>query len=426
MKAGKILALVCGLAFSLGILVGASAKDGKAVVSQALNVIARESHVAVSCVAEREISFDAENFEKALNLSGIEYITVTRLPTQTDGVLYLGGAEVREGQSISRANIAYMTFEFFGDETAKSVFSFATNHSSHEIECQLYALKRANSAPIAELGGVSQVSTYKNVNFYGKLSAYDADGDAVFFEIVKQPKNGLLKVEKSGEYVYSPTGGYVGDDSFKYVVVDEYGNYSGQREIKLTVESQRSSLVFADISSDEYHVAAINLAEKGIVPVSEVDGEYYFYPSHELGRLEYLVMAMKSLGIEMDNTSEKTVFYDDTDIPENLKGYVNTAVKLGFVSGKIDGKGNPVFSPNEKITRAEAAVMLNNMSELDMPVLKPMFADRNHLPTWAATAVECLVANEIMPCEDGYVLATEKLSRDEGAYMLYKLGLINE
>ena len=409
--------------FSLGVFNGVSAENDMAIVSQALNVIAKDSHVAISCIAEREISFDAEYLERALNLSGIDYITVTKLPQKTDGILYIGSSEINEGQSISRANIAYMTFEFIGDNTEKSAFSFVTNHSAHEIECKMYYLKHVNSAPVPDIGDFSQVSTYKNVSFFGKLSAYDADGDAMFFEIIKQPLNGLLKVDKNGEYVYSPTNGYVGEDSFKYVVFDEYGNYSGQREIKLTVESQRSSLVFADITSGEYHVAAINLAEKGIVPVSEIDGKFYFHPGYDIGRLEYLVMAMKTMGIEIESTSEKTVFYDDSDIPSNLKGYVNTAVKLGFVSGKIDTNGNIIFAPNEKITRAEAAVMLNNMCELEMPVLKPVFADRHDVPSWAETAIYCLTSNGIMPYDNGYVSATEKLNREEGAYMLYKLSL---
>ena len=426
MKISKIFALICIFSFSLGLLNGVSAKEERAVVSQALNVMAKDSNVAVSCTAERRISFVAEDFERALNLSGVEYITVTRLPEKTDGTLYLGGSEINEGQSVSRANIAYMTFDFLDEETNKSSFTFTTNHSAHEIECKLYALKYANSAPTTDIGGATQASTYKNVSLYGKLNAYDQEGDAVFFEIVKQPENGLLTVKKSGEYIYSPTSGYVGEDSFKYVALDEYGNYSTPREIELTVELQRSSLVFADIASGEYQVAAINLAEKGVVSVGEVDGEFYFYPSYGLGRLEYLVMAMKTLGIEVESSAEKTVFRDDADIPDNLKGYVNTALKLGFVSGRIDENGNPVFSPNEKITRAEAAVMLNNMCELEVPVSKPLFTDRNSVPAWAESAVYCLAANGIMPYSNGCVAASEILNRGEGVYMLYNLASLTK
>jgi hypothetical protein len=285
-------------------------------------------------------------------------------------------------------------------------------------------LKRANYSPLLNVDGAVSVSTYKNVSLYGKLDAYDPDGDKIFFEVIRQPLNGLVKVESDGTYVYSPTSGYVGNDSFKYVAVDVYGNYSGEGEIKLKVEGQRSSLVFADISDGEYHVSAISLAEKGIVPISEVDGEYYFHPGAELGRLEYLVMAMKTLGIEMDASADKTVFYDDGDIPNNLKGYVNTAVALGYVSGKIDQNGRLVFCPNDKITKAEAAVMLDNMCELPSPVLTPVFADKREIPSWAEDAVTRLAYNAIYPTSNGYVSAQEPLNRDEGAFMLYRLSKI--
>ena len=91
-----------------------------------------------------------------------------------------------------------------------------------------------------------------------------------------------------------------------------------------------------------------------------------------------------------------------------------------------DENGNPVFSPNEKITRAEAAVMLNNMCELEVPVSKPLFTDRNSVPAWAESAVYCLAANGIMPYSNGCVAASEILNRGEGVYMLYNLALLTE
>lgn len=426
MKIEKIFALICVFCISLSLVTLTAAKAEETPVSPALNIIAEDSYVALSCVAESTLSFDAENFERALNLSYISSVTVTELPDRVDGILYLGNSEVSEGQTVSRANIGYLNFEFLGENTDKSSFRFKTEQGAYDIECVMYSLKYANSAPTADVGGVIQVSTYKNVSFYGQLRAYDPEGDRIIYEIVKQPSNGLLKVDDNGEYVYTPTVGYVGNDSFKYVALDEYGNYSASREIKLDVESQRSSVVFSDITSGEYHVAAISLTEKGIMSAQEVDGKYYFYPDSELGRLEYLVMAMKSMNISASGNGESTVFADDALIPANLKGYVNTATRLGIISGKIDSKGNLIFAPNDKITRAEAAVILNNMTELDAPILRPVFADSNALPVWAEEAIYCLAYNGIMPNENGYASASQVLKRDEGAYMLYMLELVSQ
>lgn len=425
MKIGKIVALICVFCFSLNMVSFVSAEENAPIVSPALCVISSESYVAMSCVAETTLGFDADSFEKALDLSYISSVTVTRLPSKDEGTLYLGSSEVAEGQTVSRANIGYLNFEFSEKSDGESRFCFYTDQGGHEIECRLFSLKHKNSAPEHRIKGAEQVSTYKNVNLYGKLDVYDAEGDKVIFEMVKAPRNGLLKLSSDGEYVYEPTLGYVGNDSFKYVVQDEYGNYSTLREIELEVELQSSSVVFSDLANDKYHIAAINLTEKGITAAQEVDGKYYFYPDAELGRLEYLVMAMKNVGIEVNDSGSTTVFADDSQIPAGLKGYVNTAVELGIISGRINEKGEPVFSPNVKITRAEAAVMLNNMAELDMPVLKPVFADSNAMPAWAEDAICCLVYNEIMPNENGYASASQLLCKDEGVYMLYMLEQIS-
>jgi len=424
MKFGKIISLIFVFAFSLT-MIAAAETQSNAVVSPALNIISENSHMALSCVAESDLEFESEDFERALNISKVTSITLTNLPERSEGILYLGGNEVVEGQTVSRADIGRLRFEFLGENVNQSAFSFFTNFGRHEIECMLYSLKYTNTAPTTEIGGVAEASTYKNVSCYGRLPAYDREGDKIYFEVVKQPSNGLLKVDEKGEYVYTPTRGYTGKDSFRFVAVDEYGNYSPAKEIKLEVESQRSSLVFCDITAEEYHVAAINLTEKGIMSAGEVDGEFYFYPDHTVGRLEYLVMAMKSLGIPVNASAEKTIFYDDAEIPQNLKEYVNTAVKLGYVSGKIDEKGNLLFAPNDKITRAEAAVLLYNMSDLSEPVLCPVFADSNSFPSWAENAINCLASNRILPIKNGFVSATQSLTREDGAYMLYMLNAVS-
>lgn len=422
MKIEKILALLCVFCFGMGLVTGVSAESDVSAVSPALNVISENSYVALSTVADKSLSFEAEDFERALNLSYISCITVNSLPDKSEGVLYLGGSEVCEGQTVSRANIGRLNFEFNGEDIRRSSFCFSPDYSGYDVRCNLFALKYSNSAPEIDADREASVSTYKSVSLYGRLNAFDKEGDDVFFEVIKQPKNGLLRMNESGEYVYTPQKGFCGSDSFKFVAVDEYGNYSSSKELRLKVEQQSSSLVFSDMTSDEYHVAAINLTEKGIMPTFEADGKYYFHPHTAVSRIEFLVMAMKNLGIKADGVENTTVFADDGMIPANLKGYVNTALELGIVSGKIDADGNLIFAPEDKITKAEAAVILNNMTELEMPVLTPVFADEGSLPAWAREAIICLSYNRILPCDGGYIAANEELDRDECAYMIYMIG----
>ena len=140
MKIGKIFALICVFCFSLSLVTVSNAKEEERIVSPALNIMAQDSYVAVSCVADSGISFEAEDFERALNLSYVTSLTITELPSKADGILYLGSSEVSEGQTISRANIGYLNFEFLGENIDRSSFRFRTDGGAYDIECMMYSL----------------------------------------------------------------------------------------------------------------------------------------------------------------------------------------------------------------------------------------------------------------------------------------------
>lgn len=421
MKYRRILGVMLVLVFTVILCLSASCAEEKSIVTPALNVVAKNSYVAKSCLASDTLTFDADDFEKALNLSEVSSITVTRLPDRTEGVLKLGNVEISEGQTVSRANIGFMNYVFLGEGTNKGSFDFTVNGEVHELECKVFSIKHKNEKPIAGAKNETEASTYKNVNLYGELDGYDPDGDSIIYEVIKTTENGILKLNEDGEYVYKPTGNFVGKDSFKYVVVDKFGNYSSTAVVTINVDMQGTSMVFSDLSDGKYHVAAINLTEKGIMRTAEIGGEYYFEPDSEVSRIEFLAMSMRNLGITVQTGADTTVFADDSQIPSGYKQYVNTAIDMGIVSGKIDADGNVVFAPNDKITRAEAAVILSRMTKLESPVLKPVFADEHTIPAWAESAVYSLSYIGVMENENGYVSANDTLKKGECAYMLYNL-----
>ena len=84
------------------------------------------------------------------------------------------------------------------------------------------------------------------------LSHTNPDGDALVYEIVSYPKHGsvILSDAVSGKYIYRPTAGYTGKDSFKYTARDEWGNYAGEAEVRVTVSrfSDRRSRITAPSS----------------------------------------------------------------------------------------------------------------------------------------------------------------------------------
>ncbi|MEA4934875.1 MAG: S-layer homology domain-containing protein [Lawsonibacter sp.] len=81
------------------------------------------------------------------------------------------------------------------------------------------------------------------------------------------------------------------------------------------------------------------------------------YGETQLNRLQFAVMLAKAAEIEPAEVSADTVvFLDQSDIPAQDLGYIETLRALGIIQGN-DG----CFSPNRAVTRAEAAVMLTKM-----------------------------------------------------------------
>ena len=77
----------------------------------------------------------------------------------------------------------------------------------------------ANTAPVAESG---RVMTQKGEPVTVKLSASDADGDAVEYLIETAPTNGTLDLSQlaKGTVVYRPAADFAGEDSFRFKVND--------------------------------------------------------------------------------------------------------------------------------------------------------------------------------------------------------------
>lgn len=431
MKFGKWFAIFAAaallLCFSLSVY---ATEPEQQMVSPALAILAQRNAMAKAGLTGEDIGFHADEFERALNVSSVESITVTKLPERSDGILYLGGSELHEGQTVSRANISHLTFVFMSEDITDSAFCFSTNHGAYELECALYRLEYENRVPVVSSVSdtVVSVSTYRDISVYGRLDAYDPDGDEVTFEIVSYPKNGLLTVTDStaGTYKYTPVDGFTGTDRFRYVAVDRYGNYSDAVWVTLTVSQPKSTLVYCDLEESSAHVAAISMTERGVMASAELAGNYYFYPSTEVTRAEFLAMAMKTKGIHGSENTQKTVFADDGDIPVGFRGYVNTAQRLGYVCGKLNESGELVFCPNDTITRYEAAVMLYNMSEVELPVIQPLFVDADTVPVWAKDAVYSMTASGVLSSEKGYISANAPVTRELAAEMLYKFDSITE
>ena len=130
-----------------------------------------------------------------------------------------------------------------------------------------------------------------------------------------------------------------------------------------------------------------------------VNGRYFFDPDQAVSRAQFLTMAMAATGLEELEDVALTGFSDDASIPAWAKGPVSAALKAGAIQGSRDETGAPVFGAGEAVTRAEAAVILDNLLDVtDVPVEVFSSGAEGH---WAAQAVANLSASGVLSGERG-------------------------
>lgn len=393
-------------------------------VTPALSVIAEDNGMAMAGLIGTSISFDEDDFARALNLSEVETITITEAPPIADGELRVGTTVVNSGQTISASSLSLMSYTASNPSSTRTSFRFCVNGSGYDIPCELYLLDKYNHSPTLDTVPQTtlEVSTHRNIIYYGELPCFDSDGDDTIIEIVSYPQSGslLLTDKATGEYTYTPTAGYSGKDSFTYVARDVYGNYSASATVTLTVSKPTTTVSFDDMYGSRYYNAALTMVEEGIMSGTQVGSDTYFYPDGTVSRGEFVVMALHAIGMTDVADVSATVFADDSDIPTHMKGYIDTAYKLGYIRGTQTDSGL-CFNAADSITRAEAAVILGNILDIATPTVLPTFTDSADLPAWAAPSMYTLNSVGVMNTVSGNISPKAAVTRADAAQILTNL-----
>lgn len=419
-----LLGISMAVIFTVVGVVQEQRRDATGDISGGLYVLANRSDMAKSAMVGKKITFSANDFEKSLNLAKITSITVTSVPEITDGCLCLGEVLVNKGQTISRENLALLNYRVGDERVKESFFTFKVNESEYEMRCNLYFLDRANQAPTLELEDerAFSVSTHQTVRVWGKVGAYDPDGDKMRYEVVKYARGGVIELDsETGEYTYTPSGAYFGEDSFEYVAVDKYGNYSTSKEVALNVEKLKTDAIYTDMQDHKDHHAALTMTEKGIMNGTTIGNNTFFMPDKSVSRVDFVVMLMHAIGVDEVEAVADTGFDDDAEIPKSMKGYVYKARDMGLINGAVDADGNYLFEPNRAISRAEAALIVNKVVKGSVPTVKPTFADKNEIPAWAQDAIYSLNDIGILVSINGEFAPSADLTRAQTAQTLYAL-----
>jgi len=110
--------------------------------------------------------------------------------------------------------------------------------------------------------------------------------------------------------------------------------------------------------NDAYYYVALAV-QKGLIKPEELKGFNPNAPAkrHEVAR--YIVRALDMESEAKEHMKAKLPFKDANAIPKDAVGYVYVMWDLGLMKGDDNNK----FKPNDPITRAEMAVMLNRLDE---------------------------------------------------------------
>ncbi|MBR4961440.1 MAG: S-layer homology domain-containing protein [Clostridia bacterium] len=389
---------------------------GNKVLSPGLEYLASACDMIRTGLISTEIGFTREDFAKALGHIP-DSVTITSLPPAVEGTLYFGTMPAAAGQKISGVNLSLLRFVPNGGCTGSSFRFRGDGEYTHS--CTLRFTQTVNQAPKTDTTDTLPVWTQENITTFGKLPGYDPDGDSLRFEIVSPPVKGLAVLTdlQTGAYRYTPYDGADGSDVFTYQIRDSYGNYSPVYTVEVLIDEAACEIVFADMTDHWAQNAAVVMAAGNTMEVFAAGGEIFFHPDKAITREEYLVTVMKTLGAG-DIDPCPTVFADEEDMDPAATGYIHRAYTHGIIRGSEEN-GKTVFRPDDSITRAEAAVILNAILGADMPEVLPVFADSSAVPAWAAPSLYALTDLGILQgTGDGYLSPDSILNRGQTAQIL--------
>ena len=403
------LALLVAVVVSLGV----SASFGCAA-----EVISSDVTVIRTALLGEKIIFSDTDVKSALALLNFDTITIKSLPKEEDGRLLFAGNAVKEGQKIKRRNIPSLVFIPTSKEVTEASFTFTVDGyaSDLEITCLMKFIERVNYAPTAGEISDGAVLTWQDISHHGRLFATDPEGDEIEFMVVEYPRYGYITLEDNGEYIYTPTSGYIGKDGFSYVCRDEYGNYSSISEVKITVDERMCEISYTDMLDRREHGAAIAMTAMGIMSGRTIGDGVYFEPEEAVTRAEFIALAMKALGIKQDTTVSATFFDDDDAIPEALRGYVATAQRIGLAKGDfVDGR--LLFRPNEPITKYDAAVIMATLKGGSTDTEESVFAEYYNIPVYARGSVIAMYSIGVFDYIDEGTESAQVTRADAASYL---------
>ena len=362
-----------------------------------------------------QFCFSQDDFTSA----AADGIFLTSVPQETLATVRYGSRVLKAGDALPTEALGDLTLEakcVTAQEVTIGYCTLSDGVLSGVQELTLSILPKEDQPPTAEDGSLE---TYKNIAGSGTLSAADPEGKPLTYNLVKEPKRGSVELHEDGTFTYTPDKNKVGKDSFTYTVTDSGGNTSEEAKISIEIRKPTDKATYADMDGDPDAFYAMWLKEAGLFTGATVGGNLCFEPEKTVSRGEFLVMVMKLVDAQADETGLTSGFSDEAATPVWLQPYIVSALGSGMISG-VSSEDGVVFRPEAALSRAEAAVMLQNVLQLPAPMAKTVFSetDAAAVPAWAADATAALSAAGISL---GDTAQADAITRREVAKLLYEV-----
>lgn len=176
------------------------------------------------------------------------------------------------------------------------------------------------------------------------------------------------------------------------------------------------SQIFTDIGNCYAQTEIVDLHNRGII---NGVGDKTFAPNKSISRAEFITMLDRTLGISPLD-SHVAAF---RDVPRKswAFGWIQAGVELGIANGTEIA----AFSPNNSITREEAATLLVRALKIKTnqndPQTRASYADASSISGRAASYVMLADQAQLMHGFDGNFRPREAITRQETAVVLYRI-----
>lgn len=210
--------------------------------------------------------------------------------------------------------------------------------------------------------------------------------EIVLTKIVNPSKAVAVRVEEDGSFTAVPT---TFDGNVAQI-------HSLTNSVYLVVEQSKT---FRDIGTGHWAKAYIETLGSKYIVNGKLDGTYG--PSEDMTRAEFTVLLVRALGLPSKSYDGR--FLDVTGNEWfNKNDELMAAIQYGIIQGKTDG----TFAPNEKLTRAQAAVMIARALDHEMLDVDPtlydsskrvsQFKDHEAMSSWSKPSIEKVYQAGIM------------------------------